>query len=469
MANTEIKQFAITQLLLNSTNPRFDPVQHQVETIEAMLKDQGDKLVVLAKHIVANGLNPAELIIVQPKDNNQWVIREGNRRITALKILNQPTLIPDAYAKIKRDIKDLSNSTNNDLFKNINCVVINDEKVINEWIRLKHTGQNEGAGVVSWDTLQSSRFQAQVSGKPDAKMLFYELLSSLFEIPIKIRENFSNIKKTNFDRLIGDPCIRHLLCIDYSNGEYSLNKGVNEFLLEVLKDLAITDISVGKIYSKKDRQKYIEELRARISTKQKDAPKENEETKYTDESISGNGHAKTEQERISSQSDNTSDGTQSLNLSNQINNSSSRSYPIKRKTLIPSQHKLTIGHARILKIFNELKTLDVATYPNSTAFTFRVFMELSGDYYISYKSLQNVSVDSKFTQKIDAIANYFETNAIMTKHELRAARQMGSSQTQNNSIKTFHSYIHNKDVTPIADDLKTAWDDLWTFIENIWR
>jgi len=27
----------------------------------------------------------------------------------------------------------------------------------------------------------------------------------------------------------------------------------------------------------------------------------------------------------------------------------------------------------------------------------------------------------------------------------------------------------NKDHTPSATDLKSAWDDLWPFIENIWR
>ena len=131
MANIETKQFSITQLLLNSTNPRFDPVQHQTETIEAMIEDQGDKLIVLAKHIVANGLNPTDLIMVQSIGKNQWVVREGNRRITALKILNQPDLIPDIYSKIKRDFQSLNTSVDKELFKNITCVVIDDEKIEN--------------------------------------------------------------------------------------------------------------------------------------------------------------------------------------------------------------------------------------------------------------------------------------------------------------------------------------------------
>mgnify|MGYP007066367762 FL=1 len=57
----------------------------------------------------------------------------------------------------------------------------------------------------------------------------------------------------------------------------------------------------------------------------------------------------------------------------------------------------------------------------------------------------------------------------MTKHELRAIRQMTASENQTHSIRTFHSYVHNKDVTPSSADMQSAWDDIWTFIEQLWR
>lgn len=57
----------------------------------------------------------------------------------------------------------------------------------------------------------------------------------------------------------------------------------------------------------------------------------------------------------------------------------------------------------------------------------------------------------------------------MTKHELRAIRQMTASENQTHSIRTFHSYVHNKDVTPSSADMQSAWDDIWPFIERLWR
>jgi hypothetical protein len=146
-----------------------------------------------------------------------------------------------------------------------------------------------------------------------------------------------------------------------------------------------------------------------------------------------------------------------------------KSYPVNRKMLVPSQHKLSITHARIAKIFNELKSLDCDIYPNAAAVLLRVFVELSLDCYASTHDIKGITVDSQLGVKIETITKEMEEDGIMTKHELKAARQMASSQTQNSSVKTFHAYVHNKDFTPIATDLRTAWDDLWTFIEKLWR
>ncbi len=457
----EYKQLKITELLLNPTNPRFDPVKHQIEVIEAMIDDQKDKLVTLAKHIVEFGLNPTDIVLIQPKDKN-WIVKEGNRRITALKLTNEPNLIPDRYSKIRRDFNELNAIADNSLVENIPCVVITDEKLSNEWIKLKHTGENKGIGTVGWNAQQTGRFGTQMSGKTDERMVFLDYLRSRSDIPTEFKKQFYKIKKTNFDRLMGDPDVRALLGVVNENGSYNLVDGINEYLLAVLYDLAFEDLSVGKIYHKDDRELYIKELKARI------------ENKYARDNSSAGDYNNTDSTQSNTESTN---GNKTENYGNDetnknkdtANGSRGKSYPVNRKMLVPAQHKLTISHPRIVKIFNELKNLDTEIYPNASAVLFRVFIELSVDCYISKKQISSVNIDSKLASKIEAVANHLEEIKLMTKHELRAVRQMSSSQTQNNSVKTFHSYVHNKDVTPVSADIKTAWDDLWTFIENIWR
>lgn len=471
----EYKQVKIADLLLNTSNPRFNPVKHQTETIQAMVEDQQGKLSTLAEHIIENGLNPTDIILVRPQ-GKQWLVLEGNRRVTALKLVNEPDLVPSQYAKLKRDFQKLNAVLDNSLLENIPCVIINDEALANEWIRLKHTGENDGAGTVRWDGQQTSRFSYQISGSADSRIVFLDSLKALDEIPEEYKAHFIDIKKTNFDRLMGDPDVRNLVGVENVNGKFELPNGVNAYLLEILYDLAFTDFSVGNIYRKDDRKKYIESIIERIKSKQADTLKiqaiTGENRFHNEGSTIREGCPKdgADGERVQGGSRETPKAERLKAFPDaKGKEGKGKSYPVNRKTLIPSQHKLTITHGRIVKIFNELKSLDVEVYPNAVAVLFRVFIELSTDCYISKNKITSANVDSTLAKKIEAVAGDLESKKIMTKHELRAARQMASSDTQNSSVKTFHSYVHNKDVTPSSTDLKSAWDDLWTFIEGIWR
>ncbi|MDD2300559.1 MAG: hypothetical protein PHU69_13115 [Fermentimonas sp.] len=464
----EYRQLKITELLLNSKNPRFNPVKHQTEAIASMIEDQQDKLATLAQHIAEFGLNPTDIVLVQPQ-GNQWLVKEGNRRITALKIANEPSLAGH-YPKIKKEFQKLNASIDRNILENIPCVIINDEELLNEWIRLKHTGQNDGAGTVSWDGQQTSRFRMQTNGKLDARILFLDELKKHKDIPQKYKDRFDEIKKTNFDRLMGDPDVRSILGIASENGVFSLPGSVNKYLLEVLYDLSSGNLTVGSIYYKEDRRKYIETLKTRID--QSDSVSRNTELDNVNDYVKNNA-------KLGSNSNGGStlqtplNGSEENRKKNIPTGSSSsnrgKSYPINRKTLIPAQHKLTISHPRIVKIFNELKSLDIDSYPNGTSVLFRVFIELSADCYINRNNLNGVNENSKLSKKIEAISDDFESKSLMNQNELRSARLMVSSSIQTQSIKTFHSYVHNKDITPSSVDLKSAWDDMWPFIENVWR
>jgi len=456
MQQYEYKQLRVTDLLLNSENPRFDPVKYQTEAIQAMIEDQGDKLIELAKHITAHGLSPMEIVLVQPL-GTQWLVREGNRRVTALKLINEPELVPGTRVKMKNEFSVLCKEIESNTINNILCAIVSDEEVINEWIRLKHTGENGGIGTVGWDAQQTSRFAMQVSGKADPKSTLFESLRNNKAIPQKLRAKFTAIKKTNYDRLIGDPQVRELLGIEVKNGEYLLPQGVNAYFQIILSDL-VGDFNVGRIYRKTDREAYLTEVIKRVELLDGNVPAIDINTEpdlITPSVLMG---TPIEAPEIPQKKQPAAE-----------NGEKKKSYPINRKTLVPSQHRLAIDNARIVRIFSELKSLDCEQYRNAVSVLFRVFIELSCDCYISSKKLSGVNVDCKLTQKIESVANDIETRKMMNKNELRAVRQMASSQTQTQSVRTFHSYVHNKDVTPSASDLKIAWDDLWAFIEMMWR
>ncbi|WP_431293409.1 ParB/Srx family N-terminal domain-containing protein [Pedobacter sp. P26] len=89
------KKLQVKSLKLDDENPRLSgfgsskPTQNQV--VEYML--EYEKVIQLAKDIAKMGFLPNEEPIVF-KENNRYVVVEGNRRVTACKVLVDPDLIP---------------------------------------------------------------------------------------------------------------------------------------------------------------------------------------------------------------------------------------------------------------------------------------------------------------------------------------------------------------------------------------
>ena len=415
-------QLKIGDLLINVDNPRYEAVTHQREAIQIMLQEQKDKLVKLAEHIVEFGLSPIDIFLVQPQDN-LWLVKEGNRRITALKLLSQPDLVPDELPKIKRAFKSLAVNVDSTLLENIPCAYNDNAADVNEWIRLKHTGENDGIGTVSWNAQQSSRFSLQTSNKPAPKTVFLEELRTNPSIPEQIRKQISKIHKTNFERLISDAQVRSAVGIDFIQGKYILKEPITDQFLVMLSDLLDKSIKVGDIYLSGDRKKYLEELSDRINSKQVQQEVHSKpDLTNTDKQVS---------ETISDPNRDPNNGNHVPSQSNahesKDNAVRKTSYPVYRNTVIPSLCTIAIQKGRIKEIFDELKHLHLDKFPNASAVLFRVYVELTMDNYINLNHLAGVNIDCELNKKVNAVAQDLENKKIMTPHELKAARRMASS------------------------------------------
>ncbi|EFV2427266.1 hypothetical protein HRI12_001970, partial [Salmonella enterica] len=158
----QIKSMNINKLLLDVDNPRFPTsAENQRDAIAKMLELQYERIYRLAKDIVAKGLDPSENILVYPSEEEDgfFIVAEGNRRVTALKLLLSPKLAPNerarkAFEKLKitqaKDIKIIDN-----------CVLFDDDDY-EHWVNLKHTGQNGGVGRVEWTAPEKARHMARM-------------------------------------------------------------------------------------------------------------------------------------------------------------------------------------------------------------------------------------------------------------------------------------------------------------------
>ncbi len=89
----------LCKLLLNVRNYRIVAQDSQKHARDAIIAEQGRKLIVLAQDIAAIGLSPFDLpMVVDAEDGNQnYVVMEGNRRLTAIQLMLDPELAKDMH------------------------------------------------------------------------------------------------------------------------------------------------------------------------------------------------------------------------------------------------------------------------------------------------------------------------------------------------------------------------------------
>jgi hypothetical protein len=432
------KRIPISSLYLDLENPRHDVLPDQAHVIRTFLERNGDKLLRLARDVVSEGTNPADLPIVVPHPtvSEAFVVVEGNRRVAVIKILKDPSLASFAPTpSLKRRFEDLAKEFSSTSLDEVECVIFENKIDANHWIELRHTGENEGVGIVPWDAAAVARFK---KGQSWMALQVADFVRAKAPLDDATKEKIGKMPITNLARLVNDPDVRDAIGIRAEKGslkgvlpETDLVRGLSR----VVTDVATGTITVNNIRSKAQRQEYVERLvksgALPPSTMKPISPWDLPAVYPRPTAGRGRPPTKT------------------------------------RKSLIPSRCALRIPHVRIARICRELKLLDADQFTNSAAVMLRVFLELSLDEYIR---ANKVSVPGKGTlaQKLRAVADYLEKTGLLDRAALKAVRVAASSRDALFSTDTLHAYVHNKDFAPKASDLKITWDNMQMFMEAIW-
>lgn len=446
---TEIKQISVPpeNLLLHLENPRFEPVKSQREAIEKMVADQGNKLYELAADIVGRGLNHSEslCVIAAANESNKYVVLEGNRRITAIRLLTEPGILNGKHKVFTKKIRKLHESYKTNPIATVPCTVYESEQDAAPWVKLKHTGENDGAGTVGWDAQQKARFNAKQGGKPSYanQVIDFLMKSGYFDKDLKAR--LKHIKASSLDRLIGDPAMRELLGLNLENGLISgflEEREIVKGLTKIIKDLLRKDFRVKDIYGKKDRDDYRETFK----------PGENPDHNT----------------RLDMPWSLTPDPVPTPDST--VNKPKQRSKPLStsRKTIIPLNCIILIDDSKTNKIYRELKDLEIEKFVNAGAVLLRVFIELSLDAYIDKKKLQGMGQSRPLKEKLDKVAQHMKDIKIVDDHRLKGIKSAVEKRHDVLSIDTFNAYVHNRHFAPTKQDLIVAWDNIQEFVVALW-
>ncbi len=247
----------LSSIRLDPENPRHDPITDERKIIEHLLKDEQVKN--LASHIAKYGINPLEVPGVIKSDDKNYIVVEGNRRVCALKLLNDPELAPNSE---KSYFERLLRNTGSDIETRTPCYVFNDLQDADVWLRIKHGGAQSGAGTKKWDAPEKARYNAKM-GRRHSDALGLSILEYAEKYIVESDRIPTGIITTAM-RYLGNPLFRQILHIDSGRSESNvvITTTFEEFdkvLLEFVTDL-VENKKVTSRRNKAEVEDYAKEL-----------------------------------------------------------------------------------------------------------------------------------------------------------------------------------------------------------------
>lgn len=154
MANSPFNKIInYRNLVLDSENPRLPKSMHNLDEkgiIDYMLLEAAT--LELMQAIGENDFFPGEQLLVVHIGDDKYKVLEGNRRLTSIKLLNEPELASVKKISVKQ-IYDESNYHPTD----IPCLVFDSEDEIRKYLGFRHI-----TGIKPWGLTEKSRYLYQL-------------------------------------------------------------------------------------------------------------------------------------------------------------------------------------------------------------------------------------------------------------------------------------------------------------------
>ena len=173
------QEIELTALSLDAKNPRMEEQPGHRDAIRTLFTEYPKDMVNLAEDIVNYGLNPLENVGVSPLSKSRYFVREGNRRVAALCVLHSPDVIKGVLTDaLSKKLRDISKKFLVNPIERIECEVLPEDQW-GRWITLRHTGPNEGRGLVAWGPVEKARYLHRTgAGKKAIELQFIDWYKS---------------------------------------------------------------------------------------------------------------------------------------------------------------------------------------------------------------------------------------------------------------------------------------------------
>ncbi len=466
MVKYDDERILLSKLKLDPANPRHPEFESQREIIEWMTSGSGrigEKLVVLAKDIARFGLNPADRVMVvrDDKEKGQFNVIEGNRRLTAVKLLNDPDVAPTKQWKKRFSrIKPSDYSP----IRRIRCTVFDDEEIAFHFVELRHLGESGGAGIVPWEAEQKARHDQRLQrrSRHHKALAVLDLIRDNDKIDAETKSFAGEgFPITTLDRVLSDREFRDFLGLQLnSDGEICFRIEPCEAIKpisKVIKDFGSGKKNVRHVINKQKRDHYKNSFKGKAISDHSKVLAEPVRVVEADSLLAGKARkGKVGKKRYGDPRD--------------------RKHVVIPGTNLPIDPK---HFNRAKRVFEELKSLQIRDkhgkprFPNGGILLLRLFIEMSVDSYIQQHKLKHPSPTEwkqiSLTERTKAVLRDLQANGKLVRQEVTVINKVLSDVNKVSNPNSLNDLAHNPNQIPHPNDLYDVWDTYTKFLLALWQ
>ncbi len=417
----------ISQLMVNPANDRHGELRDESAAIDELFRMHEARMKNLVSDIVdKRRVFDPPLVMLH---DGSYVVFDGNRRVTCMKLLRDPSLAPND--ELAQHFLNERQRWQGRFPTRLPCQVEGDRDIIDEILSRRHTGTQGGVGQISWDDRAKHNFVERTGrgGQINVGASIEDLLREEERLPQE------RIPWSTLTRLLSSEQFRGRVGISAAGRRFRLThnrEAVLEALERIANDLAEGHLTLGHLWNNEGKRRYLDELEAE-------------------------GILPTEQHRLAEQEEE--------NLTGRPRNPRGRPprRPPPSRTLIPQGTETpqwTANQQRVARIWEELCRLPIQTYPNATAALLRMLVEHSVEGYIEEHQL-NERPD--LSRRVRAVAHSLRERDLIDGRyfdELERIRR----DDELISVASMQRLLHSPDFAPMEQEFRAYWNRLGRFI-----
>lgn len=471
---------SVDQLRLWAENPRLNPEETHLtlsDFAEDLTYDKADRddFYALITSIVTDGFVPADPIVVWKNlDNGKYYVAEGNRRVTALKLLREPQKAPKS---IRSFIRRASNNIN---LTEIEKIPVNIAPSFEdaEW----YINQRNSSSSLQrrWSSEQQRRWVSSLYEKyngdierilsitklsnPELENIIRTLKIKDFIKDDRIKNQLSDeeyVKAISYkfpitilERFFNFVDVREKWGVEFNGIEVNIISNEDSFFNAygelIRRIVSRNDDKINTRLTKDD----LEDVLA--SLPQVDLTPSNEIKLDVNNELPNNENKENEEQKKDNSTQTPTPTTIHL-----------KGNPQRNKIVLPI-YELRTSSYRLLGIFDELKRISINSYKNTISASLRIFLDLA---ILNYIDTEGIGDNMKAHYRDDLIniplkrrIEYIKTNHLSGKPQNIATKLIDPSHQY--SLDVLNGYVHGQDTHYLNKEfLNGFWDFLFPLFE----